>query len=306
MPAIICGSLAFDMIANYESKFSDAVLPDQLHILNVSFYTPRMRREFGGCAANIAYTLKALGAEPKILATIGKDGQDYLERFRSLEIDTSLIKTIDDSFTAQCFIITDITNNQINAFHPGAMEMADQLNVPHDDQSIEIGIIAPDGRQAMINHANQMYQAKIPFIFDPGQGLPMFDGEALKKFLTMATWVTTNDYEAKLLCDRTGLSLQEISEMIPGALYVTLGGKGSEVWEKGERTPIDPVVVDKVVDPTGCGDAYRAGLLYGLEQGWSSVHCANLGSALGARKIVVQGPQNHILPANFVQQFAPQ
>lgn len=306
MSAIICGSLAFDMIANYESKFSDAVLPDQLHILNVSFYTPCMRREFGGCAANIAYTLKALGAEPKILATIGKDGQDYLGRFHSLEIDTSLIRTIDDSFTAQCFIITDITNNQINAFHPGAMEMADQLNVPHNDPTIKIGIIAPDGKQAMINHAQQMYQAKIPFIFDPGQGLPMFDGDALKQFLTMATWVATNDYEAKLLCDRTGLSLQEISEMIPGSLFVTLGGKGSEVWEKGKRTLINPVVVDKVVDPTGCGDAYRAGLLYGLEQGWPSIQCANLGSALGARKIVVQGPQNHTLPTNFAQQFAPQ
>lgn len=305
MSAIICGSLAFDMIANYESKFSDAVLPDQLHILNVSFYTPCMRREFGGCAANIAYTLKALGAEPKILATIGKDGQDYLERFHALGIDTSLIKTINDAFTAQCFIITDITNNQINAFHPGAMEMADQLYVPQDDQTIKIGIIAPDSKQAMLNHAKQMHQAKIPFIFDPGQGLPMFDGEALKQFLTMATWVATNDYEAKLLCDRTGLSLQTISEMIPGALFVTLGGKGSEVWEKGQRTTIDPVIVDQVVDPTGCGDAYRAALLYGLERGWPAAQCANLGSALGARKIIVQGPQNHILPANFAQQFMP-
>ena len=303
MSALICGSLAFDMIANHEARFADSILPDQLHILNVSFFTPQLRYEFGGCAGNIAYTLKALGGNPKILATIGSDSKDYLKHFESLGIDTSYIKVLDDQLTAQCFIITDLDNNQINAFHPGAMNEAHTIAVPTADQEIDIGIISPDGRQAMIDHAHQMKEANIPFIFDPGQGLPMFDAQALKNFISMATWIASNDYEAQLICERTQMSLAEISEKIPGALFVTRGEKGSEVWEQGRQTKIEPVQAQTVIDPTGCGDAYRSGLLYGLTHGWSAEKSATLGSHLGAIKIASKGPQNHILPADLLSQF---
>lgn len=305
MSALICGSLAFDMVANYEGRFADAILPDQLHILNVSFFVPELRREFGGCAGNIAYTLKALGGNPKILASIGcSDSDNYLARFKSLGIDTSLISILENQLTAQCFITTDKDNNQINSFHPGAMNDAHKFNVPHDPE-IKIGIIAPDGRQAMIDHAAQMKKAGIPFIFDPGQGLPMFDGNDLKNFISQATWVAVNDYEGKLLSDRTGLSFEEISKQIPGSLFVTLGAQGCEVWEQGICTLIAPVKAQAIVDPTGCGDAFRSALLFGLERNWSAQACAKLGNQLGSIKIASRGPQNHTLPDNLVTKFAP-
>ncbi|MGL4668840.1 MAG: carbohydrate kinase family protein [Saezia sp.] len=303
MSALICGSLAFDMIANHEARFSDSILPDQLHNLNVSFFTPQLRYESGGCAGNIAYTLKAIGGEPKILATMGSDGKDYLKRLNLLGIDTSYIKSLENYLTAQCFIITDLDNNQINAFHPGAMNEAHTIEVPVSDKGINIGIISPDGRQAMVDHAMQMKKAGIPFIFDPGQGLPMFNGEELKQFISIATWIASNDYEAQMLSDRTGLSPEEISKQISGAFFITHGAKGSEIWEQGRRTKIDPVQAQSVVDPTGCGDAYRAGLLYGLARGWSAAKCAQFGSHLGAIKIASRGPQNHTIPAALLSQF---
>ena len=305
MSSLICGSLAFDMIANHEARFADSILPEQLHILNVSFFTPQLRYENGGCAGNIAYTLKAIGGQPKILATMGSDGKDYLKHLASLGIDTSYIKILEDRLTAQCFIITDSDNNQINAFHPGAMNEAHTIKVPgkDTDNDIAIGIISPDGRQAMIDHAQQMKAAGIPFIFDPGQGLPMFNGDDLKNFINIATWVASNDYEAQLLCDRTGFTPEEISRQIPGAFFITHGGKGSEVWEQGHCTKIAPIHVQHIVDPTGCGDAYRAGLLYGLERGWTPVKCAQFGSHLGAIKIASRGPQNHTIPQELLTQF---
>lgn len=303
MSALICGSLAFDMIAQHEAKFSASILPDQLHILNVSFFTPQLRHEFGGCAGNIAYTLKAIGGQPKILATLGSDGRDYLKRLDQFGIDTSHIGLLDNMLTAQCFIITDSDNNQINAFHPGAMNEAHTLKVPTTEEDIKIGIISPDGRQAMIDHAQQMKAAGIPFIFDPGQGLPMFNGEELKQFISISTWLALNDYEAKLLCERTGLSLEQISQQIPGALFVTVGAQGSQVWEQGQCSPVSPIQAECVVDPTGCGDAYRAALLFGLERGWSAVKCAEFGSALGALKVASQGPQNFTVPQTILAQF---
>ena len=304
MPALICGSLAFDMIANYDGRFADAILPDQLHIMNVSFLVPDLRHEYGGCAGNIAYSLKSLGGSPRILAPIGHDSGSYMQHFKDLGIDTSLISMLKDHYTAQCFITTDIDNNQITAFHPGAMNEAHTLKVPQNTD-VKIGIIAPDGRQAMIDHAQQMKQAGIPFIFDPGQGLPMFDGNDLKHFISQATWVAMNDYEGKLLCERTGLTLEDISRQIPGALFVTLGGEGCDVWEQGQKTHIPPVKAHAIVDPTGCGDAFRGALLYGLEQNWPATACARLGNMLGALKIASQGPQNYQVPSDLASQFSP-
>lgn len=303
MSALICGSLAFDKIANYESRFSDAILPNQLHILNVSFFTPELRQEFGGCAGNIAYTYKALGGEPIILAAAGVDSDHYLQRFQQQDISIEHIQVFKQMLTAQCFIITDRTNNQINAFHPGAMNEAHQIKVPNDPK-IKIGIISPDGRQAMLDHAQQMYDQKTPFIFDPGQGLPMFNGEELKQFLQLATWVALNDYESELLLERTELSLEELVSLVPNGLFITRGEQGSDVWEHGNYTHIDPTPPETVLDPTGCGDAYRAGLLYGLERDWGAVKSAQLGSQLGAIKVAMRGPQNHKIPANLLEQFS--
>lgn len=304
MSALICGSMAFDTIAQYQNRFVDAILPNQIHILSVSFLVPSLRHEYGGCAGNIAYTLKALGGDPLIFASIGNDSKDYMSRLDTLGISTEYIHQLEDHHTAQCFIITDIDNNQINAFHPGAMNEAHRFKIPqHTD--IKIGIIAPDGKQGMIDHAKQMYQAGISYIFDPGQGLPMFDKEELLTFLEHATWLASNDYEAQMLCERSGLSLEAISKKLSGALFITLGSAGCEVWQQGLKTSIPPVVAQQVVDPTGCGDAFRAGLLYGLERGWPALNCAQLGNLLGSIKIGYRGTQNHQVPARIVEQFQP-
>ena len=293
MAVLICGSVAYDTIMTFEGRFAEQILPEQLHILNVSFFVPTLRRDFGGCAGNIAYALKLLGGEPLPMAVIGHDGVDYLARLKSLNIDTRFVTKLDDMHTAQCMIITDRDNNQINGFHPGAMSMAHQNKVTADIDAA-VGIISPDGRDAMVQHAEQFKAAGIPFVFDPGQAMPMFNGEELRHFIELATWVTVNDYEGKMLCERTGWSEAEISRKVKG-LVVTLGGEGCAVWENGEQQLVAPVKAKEVVDPTGCGDAWRGALLFGLERGWSLAKCAELGNKLGALKIAARGPQNYTL-----------
>ncbi|MDM0024722.1 carbohydrate kinase family protein [Variovorax saccharolyticus] len=291
MAAVICGSLAFDTIMTFEGRFADQILPDQLHILNVSFLVPGLRRDFGGCAGNIAYSLNALGGTALPMATVGSDGADYIERLRTLGISTEFVRQVGDTFTAQAMIMNDRDNNQITAFHPGAMQQAHITKVAARDD-IKLGIVAPDGRDAMLQHAEQFKAAGIPFVFDPGQGLPMFDGKDLAHFVDLASWVVVNDYEAKMLSQRTGWSLAEISKRVDG-LVVTLAAEGCEVWTNGEREHVPAVTPVAVVEPTGCGDAWRGALLFGLEQGWSLARCAALGNHLGALKIAQRGPQNY-------------
>ncbi len=291
MASLICGSLASDTIMSFEGRFAEQILPDQLHILNVSFLVPALRRDFGGCAGNIAYSLKALGGTPLPMATLGTDAADYLQRLKSLDISTEFVRQVPDTYTAQAMIMTDRDNNQITAFHPGAMMQAHITRI-EKRSDIKLAIISPDGRDAMLQHAEQLKAADIPFVFDPGQGLPMFDGADLLRFIDQATWVTVNDYEGKMLSDRTGLSHAEISKRVQG-LVVTLGGEGCEVWIAGEKTVVPPVKAAAVVDPTGCGDAWRGALLFGLEKGWSLAQCAALGNQVGALKIAQRGPQNY-------------
>jgi adenosine kinase len=291
MASLICGSLAFDTIMDFEGRFAEQILPDQLHILNVSFLVPSLRRDFGGCAGNIAYSLKALGGTPLPMATLGTDAADYLQRLKTLGISTEYVRQVEGSYTAQAMIMTDRDNNQITAFHPGAMMQAHITQI-EKRSDIKLAIISPDGRDAMIQHAEQLKAADIPFVFDPGQGLPMFNGTDLARFIDQATWVTVNDYEGKMLSDRTGLSHADISRRVKG-LIVTLGAEGCEVWIDGDKTLVPPVKAAAVVDPTGCGDAWRGALLFGLEQGWSLAKCATLGNQVGALKIAQRGPQNY-------------
>jgi adenosine kinase len=293
MSILICGSLAFDTIMTFEGRFAEQILPSQLHILNVSFLVPGMRREFGGCAGNIAYGLRQLGSDAVPLAMVGNDAQDYLSRLQGLGVDTRFIGTTADNYTAQAMIMTDRDNNQITAFHPGAMSQAHENRVPVD-AGIRLAIVAPDGRDAMLEHAQQLHNAGIPFVFDPGQGLPMFNGEELRHFVAMASWVAVNDYEGKMLSDRTGLSLSEIASQVRG-LVVTLAEHGCDVYAEGRQARVAGVQASAVVDPTGCGDAFRAALLHGLSQGWSLERCAELGNRLGATKIASRGGQNYTL-----------
>lgn len=294
MPALICGSLAFDTITTFPGRFAQQILPDQLHILNVAFLVPELRREFGGCAGNIAYTLRGLGGAPVIMATIGNDGHEYVARIQAWGVDTSLVTPIAHQYTAQAMIITDTDNNQITAFHPGAMQDAGVIPVPRRDD-LSVAIIAPDGRDAMWNHAHQLHEAGIPFVFDPGQGLPMFNGAELQAFIDRATWVAVNDYEGRMLCDRTGHTLESLSRSHLRGVIVTLGAQGCDVWIQGERHHVPGVAAAQVLDPTGCGDAFRGALLYGLEQGWPLVRCVELGNRLGALKIASRGGQNHLI-----------
>ncbi|MGR4867861.1 carbohydrate kinase family protein [Variovorax sp. LARHSF232] len=291
MATVICGSLAFDTIMTFEGRFADQILPDQLHILNVSFLVPALRRDFGGCAGNVAYSLNALGGRALPMATVGSDGVDYLARLRSLGISTEFVREVQDTYTAQAMIMTDRDNNQITAFHPGAMQQAHITRIQARDD-IRLGIISPDGRDAMLSHAEQFKTAGIPFVFDPGQGLPMFNGDELAHFVGLADWVTVNDYEGRMLCERTGWDSAEVSRRVRG-LIVTLGAEGCEVWEQGQMTRVPAVKPKAVIDPTGCGDAWRGALLYGLEQGWPLERCAALGNKLGALKIAQRGPQNY-------------
>jgi adenosine kinase len=300
--SLICGSLAFDTIMSFSGRFSEALLADQLHKINVAFLVPGLRREFGGCAGNIAYNLKLLNGEPVIMATLGQDGAPYLDRLQSLDITARCIRTIDDTYTAQAFITTDVNGNQITAFHPGAMALSHQNRVA-DAGKVAIAIVAPDGRDGMVQHAQDCADAGIPFIFDPGQGLPMFNGEELKRFISLATYVAVNDYEAELLTERTGWSLDEIAKHV-SALVVTRGEQGAHIFAKGEQIDIPCVAAERIVDPTGCGDAFRAGMLYGLTRGMDWTTTGRLASLMGAIKIAHQGGQNHApTPAEIEDRF---
>lgn len=291
MSTLICGSLAFDTIMSFGGRFSEALLADQLHKINVAFLVPEMRREFGGCAGNIAYNMKLLGGDPQIMATIGMDGTPYLDRLKHLHISTRNIRTIESAYTAQAFITTDSGNNQITAFHPGAMTMSHQNKVANAGP-VSLAIIAPDGRDGMLQHATDCDAQDIPFIFDPGQGLPMFSGPELEHFIELASHVAVNDYEAELLMERTGLTVEQIAHRVE-ALIVTRGEQGADIFVKGKHLSIPAVTVEKVIDPTGCGDAFRAGILYGITHHMDWPTTGRLGSLMGAIKIAHQGGQNH-------------
>ena len=293
--ALICGSLAYDTIMGFPDRFKTHILPEQIHILNVCFLVPELRREFGGCAGNIAYNLQLLGSRGIPMATVGEDFAPYAQWLATCGIARDHVKVIGGAHTAQAFITTDLDNNQITAFHPGAMQHAHTASVADvKNARVAIGIVAPDGRQGMLDHARQFADADIPFIFDPGQGLPMFDGKELAAFIDQSTWVTVNDYEGKMLSERTGWDSAAISRRVQG-LVVTLGAEGCEVWIDGEKSLVPPTRAANVVDPTGCGDAWRGALLYGLERGWPLGRCAELGNKVGAIKIASRGPQNYTL-----------
>ena len=296
--SLICGSLAFDKIMQYNGRFGETLLADQLHKVNVSFLVPTLRTEFGGCSANIAYNLNMLGGDPLIMATIGQDGGEYLERFEKLGISTRAIRKVADSYTAQCFVTADLDNNQINAFHPGAMQFSHENNVA-DTGALRVAIIAPDGRDGMLKHARDCAAQGVPFMFDPGQQLPMFSGAELLTFIDQATYVAANDYEFEMLMNRTGLTLPDMAARLD-ALIITRGEKGSEIYVKGERHEIPCVLADAVVDPTGCGDAFRAGLLFGIVNGYDWPTTGRLASVMGAIKIAHQGGQNHVATASEI------
>jgi adenosine kinase len=291
MRTLICGSLAYDTIMVFHDRFKNHILPEQIHILNVAFLVPDMRREYGGCAGNIAYNLRLLGGEPVIMATVGDDSGLYMQRLTHLGMDSGHVRHIEGTYTAQAFITTDLDDNQITAFHPGAMNES-HANRIQDARGIGLGIVSPDGRDGMLTHARQFHEAGIPFIFDPGQGLPMFSGAELLDFLRLADWCTVNDYEAKLLCQRTGRDLADLAREVK-ALIVTLGGNGSEIYADGQRLSIPIVAPESMMDPTGCGDAYRSGLLYGIGQGWGWEKTGRLASLMGSIKIAHRGGQNH-------------
>jgi adenosine kinase len=301
--ALICGSVAYDTILLFPDRFKAHILPDKIHILNVSFLVPEMRREFGGCAANIAYGLKLLGDKGIVMATAGRDFAPYKERMLAQGIDVEHIKVVDGTFTAQAFITTDLDDNQITAFHPGAMQHAHLNNVADAGSKVALGIVAPDGRQAMIQHAAQFAAAKIPFIFDPGQGMPMFGDDDLRTFISQARWVTLNDYEWELLQQKTGLSIPEVTAQVE-ALVITHGADGSVIHTKGRVLKIPCAKPRAVVDPTGCGDAYRAGLIHGLLRGLDWETIGRTASLMGAIKIESRGPQNHeFTPAEFERRY---
>lgn len=291
MHILICGSLAYDTIMVFEDQFKNHILPEKIHILNVAFLVPEMRREFGGTAGNIAYNLQLLEGNPLIMATVGEDFDPYGQRLQDMGLNIRHIKTIAGSYTAQAFITTDLDDNQITAFHPGAMSSA-HCNSVAEAKDVTLAIIAPDGREGMIQHARECHEAGIPFLFDPGQGLPMFSGEELMHFIKLADYLAVNDYEAQLMQDKTGLSLEDLAGHVK-ALIVTLGVKGSVIYADGQRFDIPCVKADAIVDPTGCGDAYRAGLLYGIARGWDWPACGRLASVMGAIKIASRGGQNH-------------
>ena len=302
MSALICGSMAFDTIMVFPDKFKHHILPEQVHILNVSFLVPELRREYGGCAGNIAYNLKLLGGDPLIMATVGKDFTPYAQWLGYCGIKQDYIKVLDDSYTAQAYITTDMDDNQITAFHPGAMSFSHQNAVPHD-AGIRLGLVSPDGKEGMLQHAEQFAAAGIPFIFDPGQGMPMFDGAELLHLLEKAHWLTLNDYEAQLMQERTGLSPEEMAERVE-ALIITHGGNGSLIFTGSDIIEIPPARPHAVLDPTGCGDAYRAGLVFGLLEGLDWAVTGRIASLMGAMKVETYGTQNHSFTlATFKERY---
>jgi adenosine kinase len=291
MKILVTGSIAYDTIMVFPDRFKNHLLADQLHILNVCFLTPEMRREYGGTAGNIGYNLKLLGEDPAVMATVGEDIQPYLERFEELGIATRLLRRVAGQFTAQAFITTDLDDNQITAFHPGAMNHSHQNHVTRE-LGAGIAIIAPDGKEGMLQHARECAAAGVPFLFDPGQGLPMFSGAEIDEFLRLADYVAVNDYEGKMLEDKTGRTLERLAREVKALVY-TLGARGSVILAGGERHEVPCVAAEAVVDPTGCGDAYRAGLLYGIAHGWDWPSTGKLGAVMGAIKIAQRGAQNH-------------
>jgi adenosine kinase len=291
--------MAYDTIMVFKDQFKKHILPEQIHILNVAFLVPEMRREYGGCAGNIAYNLHLLGGKPLIMATIGDDFAPYAKRLEKLSISQKHIRHVPDSFTGQAFITTDLDDNQITAFHPGAMGYSEQNKVS-DATGVTLGIVSPDGRTGMIEHAEQFVDAEIPFVFDPGQGMPMFAKDDLLRFIDQATYVTVNDYEAKLLQEKTGRTLQEIAQSVK-ALIVTLGADGSMIYADGKEIAIPTPKPAAVVDPTGCGDAYRAGLLHGIQHGWNWETTGRLASLMGSIKIASRGGQNHAPTVNEIK-----
>lgn len=306
MHTLICGSMAYDTIMVFPDQFKKHILPEQIHILNVAFLVPEMRREFGGCAGNIAYNLRLLGGNPLIMATVGDDFSTYALRLEKLGISQAHIRHISGSYTGQAFITTDLDDNQITAFHPGAMSFSENNHVG-DASNITLGIVSPDGREGMLQHAREFHEADIPWIFDPGQGMPMFNGEELLRFVEQADYVTVNDYEAQLLQDKTGRTIEELAGMTR-AFIITRGGEGSTIYADGKEIVIPCAKPAALLDPTGCGDAYRAGLLYGIQQGWDWETTGRLASLLGTLKIASRGGQNHApsrdeLKAQFRQHF---
>jgi adenosine kinase len=306
MSVLICGSLAYDTIMVFHGKFGEHILPDQIHILNVSFVVPDMRREFGGTGGNIAYNLKLLGGEPLIMATVGDDFGPYRDRLEALNISRAHIREVPGTFVAQAFITTDMDANQITAFHPGAMSSS-YVNKVGDAKGVKLGILAPDSRDGMLQHAEQFHDAKIPFIFDPGQQMSVFKGYELKHFIELADYVAVNDYEARVLEERIGEPIAKLTERLK-AFFVTKGAEGSVIYADGQQISIPSVREERRVDPTGCGDAYRSGLLYGIERGWSWEKTGRLANTMGSIKIENRGPQGHHpkredIEARFVMAF---
>ncbi len=291
MSALICGSMAYDTIMVFHDKFKNHILPEKVHILNVSFLVPAMRREYGGCAGNIAYNMKLLGEDPFIMATVGHDFEPYSQWLCLCGLSSQYLKVVDDSYTGQAYITTDEDDNQITAFHPGAMNSSHLNSVPVD-AGISIGIVSPDGRDGMLKHAAEFVEAEIPFLFDPGQGMPMFSGEELLGFMEQASWAIFNDYESELMQNQTGLSLEELATKVK-ALIVTRGGEGSKIYVDGKVIDIPSAKPKSLNDPTGCGDAYRAGILYGLMSDYDWEVTGRIASLLGAIKIEHHGTQNH-------------
>ena len=292
LATLICGSLAYDNIMTFEGRFREHILPEQVHILNVSFLVPTMRREFGGCAGNIAYGLKLLGGDARIMATLGAvDAQRYLDRLDALALPTEHVRVLPDTCSAQAMITTDLDNNQITAFHPGAMLMS-HLNHVSDARDIRLGIVAPDGAEGMKQHAEGFAAAGIPFLFDPGQALPLFQRDELRRMIELATYVAVNDYEIRLLSDKTGWTVEQIASHVD-ALAVTRGEQGATIFHGGDAESIPVVPAERIADPTGCGDAFRSGLLYGIEKGFDWATAGRLASLMGSLKIAVQGPQNY-------------
>jgi adenosine kinase len=302
MSALICGSVAYDTVMMFDGRFREHILADRIHMLNVAFLVPQMRRNFGGCAGNIGYNLKLLGGDGKVMATVGSDFGPYEGWMRDNGLVLDHVLRLGEEYTAQAYITTDLDNNQITAFHPGAMNFAHRNRVPSDG-SITLGIVAPENRDGMLDHAAQFAAAGIPFIFDPGQAMPLFNGEDFRAFIDKATWVAVNDYESSVLVERTGWSLQEIAQHVE-ALVVTRGGEGSHIYAAGRRIEIPPVKAAKVADPTGCGDAYRAGLLYGLQRRLDWEATGRIASLMGALKIEQHGTQNHRFSRDdFARQY---
>ncbi|MDO5653276.1 MAG: carbohydrate kinase family protein [Brachymonas sp.] len=300
MSILISGSIAFDNILSLSSRFADHILPEQIDKLSLSLHAPHMRSDFGGCAGNIAYAVRQLGSTPVPLATVGKDSAPYLQRLQALGISTDHVAVLPDCYTAQCTIFTDAQQNQITAFHPGAMGLAHQSAVPVD--GIQLAIVSPNGKEAMQTHADQLHAAGVDFVFDPGQAMPLFDGAELRRFIDMASWLTLNDYEAHMLTERVGMDRAALSREVRG-LVVTLGEQGCEVWQGGQRDIVPAVPPQQAVDPTGCGDAWRGALLHGLHQGWDLLRCARLGNYLGSVKVAHRGPQNYQLDPEAVARY---